>query len=72
MAGLPRSKDTTPARDVMVVWVVQPIEHMTMALRRGDPFTAQSLQDMLIIKRRLGAFFEALDARLAEIPETTE
>jgi len=72
MAGLPRSKDTTPARDVMVVWVVQPIEHMTMALRRGDPFTAQSLQDMLTVRRRIGAFGDALDARLAEIPEDTE
>ena len=63
MSGLPRVKDATRPRDCWAVMVVGGVERLTEALRRGDAFDAQSLDDMDDLCRRLDAFRNALDMR---------
>lgn len=65
MPGLPRAKDQTRPREAFNVMVLESIERLTLALRRGDAFTAQGLTDMEALSRRLGAFQSALDERLS-------
>lgn len=64
MSGLPRAKDVTRAHDAFTLVLIGGVERMTTALRRGDPFSEKGLQEMLQLQRRLGAFSDALDARL--------
>jgi hypothetical protein len=69
MDGLPRVKDTTRPRDAFHLMVLGGIERTTEALRRGDPFDAQSLADMRALRNRLGALDAALTAREALIED---
>lgn len=69
MTGLPRAKDTTRPREAFSLLVLAPLEHMTTALRRGDPFSGQALADMEALRNRLNAFEDALDARLAVVED---
>ena len=64
MTGLPRVIDKTAPRDCWSIMVLEAVERLTTALRRGDPFDAQSLSDMQALQRRLGAFEAALDAKI--------
>lgn len=64
MAGLPRAYDNTRPREAFEMLVLHSIERLTLALRRGDPFTAQGLTDMQALDRRLSAFHDALKERL--------
>jgi len=64
MNGLPRASDLTRPRTAYGLMVLEGIERLTTALRRGDPFSADGLEDMLQLRRRLEAFGSALDARL--------
>lgn len=64
MSGLPRMKDATRPQDAFSVMVLGGVESLTHCLRRGDPFSEKALQDMMALQRRLGAFSDALDARL--------
>lgn len=61
---LHRAPDKSPPRDVWALVVLAPLERLTEALRRGDPFSTQSLADMQALQRRLGAFDAALSDRL--------
>lgn len=63
--ALPRHNDASRPRDCWAVMVLGGVERMTEALRRGDPFDAQSVADMEQLARRLGAFKDALEMRLA-------
>ena len=71
MTGLPRSKDNSRPREAFNILVLESVERLTHALRRGDAFTAQGLADMQALSRRLSAFKDALDERL-ELIETEE
>lgn len=64
MTGLPRATDETRPQDAFAVLLLGGFERLTFSLRRGDPFSEKALQDMLALKRRYGAFCDALDARL--------
>lgn len=64
MTGLPRAKDETRPQDAFAVMVLGGIERLTFSLRRGEPFSEKALQDMLALDRRLGAFSDALHARI--------
>jgi hypothetical protein len=64
MAALPRANDQTRPRTVFAIFVLEGIERMTTALRRGDPFSAEAVGDMVALHRRFAAFSDALDARL--------
>lgn len=64
MTGLPRGADTSRPRDCWQVMVLGGIERLTDALRRGEPFDAQSLSEMNALRMRLSAFDAALSARL--------
>lgn len=64
MTGLPRAADTTRPRTAYGLMVLEGIERLTTALRRGDPFSADGLDDMVQLRRRLDAFGRALDDRL--------
>ena len=64
MSGLPRAKDQTRPRDAFALVVLDGVERMTTALRRGDPFSERALSDMLALDRRLSAFSTALHDRL--------
>ena len=72
MNGLPRIADTSRPRDCWQVMVLGGIERLTDALRRGDPFDAQSLADMNALRMRLSAFDAALAARLRAAEQLTE
>lgn len=67
--GLPRANDTTRPRDTFVLMVLEPVERLTTALRRGDPFSAQALADMEALDNRLSAFSDALAARVALVED---
>lgn len=67
--GLPRAKDTTRPRDAFALLILNPLEHLTTALRRGDPFSAQALTDMEALRNRLNAFEAALNDRLSLIED---
>ena len=69
MTGLPRAKDETRAREAFDLLVIDGIERLTTALRRGDAFTERGLRDMEKIRSRLNAFSQALDSRLALVEE---
>ena len=69
MSGLPRGKDNTRPREAFTILVLDSVERLTMALRRGDPFTAQGLADMRALSRRLQAFKDALEARESVLEE---
>lgn len=69
MSGLPRAKDETRPRETFNILFLESIERLTMALRRGDPFTAQGLADMQALDRRLGAFHDALESRLVVLED---
>lgn len=71
MSGLPRMPDQSRPKDAWAVMVCGGVERITEALRRGDAFTEKSLQDMLMLQRRLDAFNTALNQRLEMINETT-
>jgi hypothetical protein len=62
--SLPRGPDTTRSRSVVGVVLIDGIERMTTALRRGDPFSESALDDMLTLRRRLEGFAAALESRL--------
>jgi hypothetical protein len=64
MTALPRANDQTRPRTVFGIFVIEGIERMTMGLRRGDPFSAEAVDDMVTLRRRYAGFCEALDARL--------
>ena len=64
MPGLPRAPDTSRPRDTFAMMVLEPVERVTMALRRGDAFSDQALTDMEHLRNRLQAFDAALEARL--------
>lgn len=72
MNGLPRIADTSRPRDCWSVMVLGGIERLTDALRRGDPFDAQSLSDMNALRMRLSAFDAALSARIRAAGSLTE
>lgn len=72
MKGLPRGPDTSRPRDVFALMVLSGVERCTEALRRGDPFDAQSLADMRQLRNRLAAFDAALAAREALIEDDDE
>lgn len=63
MTGLPRMKDTTRPRDAWMIVVCGGVERLTEALRRGDAFDEQSLNDMRALRQRLSAFDAALTMR---------
>jgi hypothetical protein len=69
MPGLPKIHRDYRPRDAFQLMVLEPIERMTDALRRGDAFTAQSLEDMMALDRRLQAFRTALHERTALLEE---
>lgn len=69
MSGLPRSQDTTRPHDAWGLFVLGGVEKMTMALRRGDPFSERALNDMQQLQRRLAAFSDALDARVSVLED---
>lgn len=69
MSGLPRVADNTRPREVFALMVLEPVERMTTALRRGDPFSAQALTDMEQLDRRLRAFSDALAARVKMVED---
>jgi hypothetical protein len=64
MTGLPREKDVTRPQDAWTLLVCGGVEKLTYALQRGDPFSDRAVSDMLALQRRLGAFSNALDARM--------
>lgn len=66
MAGLPRGTDSTRPRSAFSVVMLDGFERLTTALRRGDPFSEDGLQDMLLLRSRTEAFAAALDARLRQ------
>lgn len=67
--GLPRVSDCTRPRETFSLLVLEPIERLTTALRRGDAFSAQALADMEALRNRLKAFDAALDARLSVLED---
>ena len=69
MPGLPRAKDETRPREAFNILILESIERLTMALRRGDPFTAQGLADMQALERRLSAFRDALEIRTSVLED---
>lgn len=69
MTGLPRTTDNTRPREAFDILVIDSIERLTTALRRGDAFSERALRDMEKIRRRLDAFGMALDSRLALVEE---
>lgn len=69
MNGLPRIADSTRPREAFTLLVLEPVERMTTALRRGDPFSQQALMDMLALQHRLTAFADALNARLSLVED---
>lgn len=72
MPGLPRAKDETRPRETFSILVLDSVERLTIALRRGDAFTAQGLADMQALSRRLGAFQSALNDRLSVLEDGDE
>lgn len=64
--GLPRAEDSTRPREAFDLLVLAPVEHLTTALRRGQPFSERALHDMLGLSRRLDAFRDALEARMGD------
>lgn len=64
MTGLPRMKDESRPRDAWMVLVCGGVERLTEALRRGDPFSEKSVNDMMLLRNRLDAFNVALEMRL--------
>jgi hypothetical protein len=62
--SLPRGPDTTRSRTAFGLVLIDGIERMTTALRRGDPFSETALEDMLTLRRRLDGFSAALESRL--------
>ena len=71
MTGLPKTRDTTRPREAFNILVLESVERLTMALRRGDAFSDQGLADMQGLRRRLDAFGKALDDRISLIEEET-
>ncbi len=69
---LPRAADTSRPRDCWAIMVLGGVERLTEALRRGDAFDRQSLADMRELRRRLGAFEQALTLREREAGLTEE
>lgn len=69
MAGLPKAKDDLRPREAFTILVLDSVERLTMALRRGDAFSAQGLADMQALSRRLKAFSDALEYRLELVEE---
>jgi hypothetical protein len=61
--GFPRGPDQTCGRTAFGIILIEGVERMTTALRRGDPFSADALGDMLALRARLRAFSDALEAR---------
>ena len=69
MSGLRKVETQWRPRDTMRLLVMEPIERMTDALRRGDAFSAEALRDMQLLQQRLEAFSDALDYRLTLVEE---
>ena len=69
MAGLPRATDNTRPRDAWAIMVCGGVERMTESLRRGDPFSEKSLEDMRRLQARLQAFSDALDSRTSLVED---
>lgn len=67
--GLPRVPDSTRPREAFALLVLEPVERLTTALRRGDAFSAQALADMEALRNRLKAFDAALDARISALED---
>lgn len=67
--GLPRAKDTTKPRDVFAMLYLEPLERVTMALRRGDAFSPASIAQLEAMTRRFDALKAALDDRMQMIEE---
>lgn len=44
--------------------VLGPVEQLTTALMRGDPFSEQALREMEHLRNRLAAFDSALQTRI--------
>lgn len=61
---IPRGPDTLRPRTAYGLVVLDGIERLTTALRRGDPFSSEALDDMAQLRRRLEAFAHALEDRL--------
>lgn len=69
MPALPRTKDTTRPRDTWSMMVLDGLERMTTALRRGDAISAQSVTEIEALCRRADALKAALDDRLQVLEE---
>ena len=67
--GLPRAASTRP-RDTLQMLLLGPVESVTMALRRGDEFSPQSIRDLEAFCRRAEALRDALDARLSVLEDS--
>ena len=72
MSGLHRAKDETRQQDAFSLLVCGGVERLTYALQRGDAFTDRALRDMQDLQRRLSAFSDALDRRVALQAEVIE
>lgn len=64
MTGLPAIPTQRKPRDLMLIMLIDPVEKLTEALQRGHAFDDASLNEMIILQRRLSAFGFALQARL--------
>ena len=64
MPALPRHKDQTRPRDAFRLILIEGLERMTTALRRGDPLDARSVEEIEQVCRRADALQEALHGRL--------
>lgn len=64
MPGLTRQPDKTRPRDTFQMLVLGPVEQLTTALMRGDPFSEQALREMEHLRNRLAAFDSALQTRI--------
>lgn len=69
MSGLPRVQDSTRPREAFSLLVLEPVERLTTALRRGDPFSDQALSDMQALNRRLKSFGDALEYRISLVED---
>jgi hypothetical protein len=72
MPGLSRQPDRTRPRDTVALLVLDPIEGLTRALMRGDPFSEQSLKEMELLRNRHEAFGKALQVRIDAEDEKNE
>lgn len=72
MTGLGRVQDKTRPQDAFELMVLRGVENLTNSLRRGHPFSPKALGEMQQLRRRLDAFGQALDERLAIQEEVTE